>query len=42
MKIKSKISKKITALLLAFTLTLGFGSVAYAASFGNSLMVLLA
>ncbi|MDE7415840.1 MAG: hypothetical protein K2N44_05895 [Lachnospiraceae bacterium] len=37
MKIKSKISKKIAALLLAFTLTLGLGSVAYAASFGNSL-----
>ncbi len=37
MKIKSKISKKVTALLLALTLTLGLGSVAYAATFGDDL-----
>lgn len=37
MKIKSKISKKISALLLAMTLTLGLGIVAYAATFGDDL-----
>lgn len=36
MTIKSKFNKKITALVLAFTLTAGFGSVAYAATFGNA------
>ena len=35
MKIKSKPSKKITALLLALTLTAGLGSVAYAATYGT-------
>lgn len=35
MKIKSKLGKKITALLLVLTLTVGFGTVVYAATFGN-------
>lgn len=35
MKTKLKFNKKITALLLALTLTAGLGTVAYAASFGN-------
>lgn len=37
MKIKSKVSKKITALLLALTLSVGAGSVVYAATFGTAL-----
>jgi hypothetical protein len=36
MNIKLKAGKKIIALLLALTLTVGLGSVAYAATFGNA------
>lgn len=35
MSIKSKIGKRITALLLVLTLTAALGSVAYAVTFGN-------
>lgn len=35
MKIKSKVGKKIIALLFTITLTIGLGSVAYAATFGT-------
>lgn len=35
MNIKSRISKRITILLLVLALTFALGSVAYAASFGN-------
>ncbi|MCR5829004.1 MAG: hypothetical protein K6F93_01470 [Lachnospiraceae bacterium] len=37
MKAKSKFRKKILAILLALTLTLSFGTAAYAYSFGNEL-----
>lgn len=33
---KFKLSRKITTLILALTLTVGLGSVAYAADFGNA------
>ena len=35
MTIKSIFSKKITALVLALTLTIGFGTVVYATTYGN-------
>lgn len=36
MRANSKFSKSIAALLVALTLTVGAGSIAYAANFGNS------